>query len=84
MLSYLETLHDLQEIFNCIQKSKGFASGFVGESIIVTISPEIHWKIKMTEIVLIGFGNIGQFYQIAIYSVSCFSFLRGLDGGDET
>lgn len=54
------------------------------ESIIVTVSPEIHWKIKMTEIVSIGFGNIGQFYQISVYSFSCFSFLHGLDGGDKT
>lgn len=52
-------------------------------SIKVTISPEIHQKVKMAEIVSVGFGNIGQLCQTSIYRVflMLFHFCVGLMEG---
>lgn len=60
----------------------------MNESIKVSISPEIHQKMNMAKVASVGFRNIGQLYQISIYSFffffKCFSFLCGIDGGDKT
>lgn len=40
----------------------------MNESIKVSISPEIHQKMNMAKVASVGFRNIGQLYQISIYS----------------
>lgn len=74
-------------MFNCTQKQRICYWICENESIKVSISPEIHQKMNMAKVASVGFRNIGQLYQISIYSLfffKCFSFLRGIDGGDKT
>lgn len=72
-------------MFNCTQKQRICYWICENESIKVSISPEIHQKMNMAKVASVGFRNIGQLYQISIYSffffLNAFHFCVGLMEG---